>query len=117
MIKATQSNMVNDKYEVQSVDKHYLKRLEKQSNQVFYFCIEQSEILSFEHLTTFLKTSKETKAIIGEENTRATLTDAGNGYYQVTFIYFEKSFSALKEATTQLTLLEEQEARNYMLAY
>ena len=36
-------------------------------------------------------------AQLGEANTRATLTDAGNDIYQATFVYFEDSLDTLKQ--------------------
>ena len=36
-------------------------------------------------------------AQLGEANTSATLTDAGNDIYQATFVYFEDSLDALKQ--------------------
>ncbi|MCG7337755.1 hypothetical protein MHZ36_00495 [Staphylococcus sp. ACRSN] len=115
MLKATTSIVENDKYEVQSVDSHYLKRIEKKNKMERYFCIAQSEKLSLEALSTYVKSAKEVMAQLGETNARATLTDIGNGKYQATFIYFESTLDALKVATENLNLLASTEAKNHIL--
>ncbi|RIP34916.1 hypothetical protein BUZ14_06995 [Staphylococcus gallinarum] len=115
MLKATTSIIENDKYEVQSVNAYYLKRIEKSNKAKRYFCIAQSEKLTLAALSTYVKSAKQVMAQLGEENARATLTDRGNGIYQATFVYFEDSLDTLKAATENIKLLESKEAKNHIL--
>ncbi|MBU7216709.1 hypothetical protein OXR01_08815 [Staphylococcus gallinarum] len=115
MLKATTSIIENDKYEVQAINAHYLKRIEKSNKAERYFCIAQSEKLTLSALSTYVKSAKSVMAQLGEANTRATLTDAGNDIYQATFVYFEDSLDTLKTATENLSLLDSKEAKNHIL--
>lgn len=112
----TKTNIIeNDKYEVQTIDTHYLKRTQKDNGVERYFCIAQSYPLMIEALAEYVKSSKMVMARLGKENVRATFLDTGNGIYQVTIIYFDDSLSGLKEATESLSLLHSKKAINFIL--
>ncbi|MGW7918126.1 hypothetical protein ACWEXK_06900 [Staphylococcus xylosus] len=115
MLKSTIENVENEKYKLQPMNTHYLKRIEKTNLEEVYFCIEKSDVVSIEALEAHIQQSKKAFALIGEDNVRTTLQDCGNGLYQATIIYFEKSLDSLMDATKDLTLLETQEASKYML--
>ncbi|MEN3090310.1 MAG: hypothetical protein ABC378_10885 [Staphylococcus pseudoxylosus] len=115
MLKSTIENVENEKYKLQPMNTHYLKRIEKINLEEVYFCIEKSDVVSIEALETHIQRSKKAIALIGEDNVRTTLQDCGNGLYQTTIIYFEKSLDSLMDATKDLTLLETQEASEYIL--
>ncbi|MDW8797520.1 hypothetical protein NGH74_01920 [Staphylococcus pseudoxylosus] len=115
MLKSTIENVENEKYKLQPMNTHYLKRIEKINLEEVYFCIEKSDVVSIEALETHIQRSKKAITLIGEDNVRTTLQDCGNGLYQTTIIYFEKSLDSLMDATKDLTLLETQEASEYIL--
>lgn len=113
----TSTNVGNENYEIQPINTHYIKRIEKINEEEVYFCIEKSSDLSIDALKSHMKNSEKAMKIIGRKNTRATLIDLGRGFYQVTIIYFEKSFNTLMSATKHLNLLGEKEASDYILPY
>lgn len=115
MFKATTSIIENDKYEVESVNAHYLKRVQKDNNVERYFCIAQSKPLSLEALAAYVKDSKEVMSQLGKENVRATLVDTGYNVYQATIVYFDNSLSGLKAATKNLNLLNSTKAIDFIL--
>lgn len=115
MLKSTIENVENEKYKLQPMNTHYLKRIEKINLEEVYFCIEKSDVVSIEALETHIQRSKKAITLIGEDNVRTTLQDCGNGLYQTTIIYFEKSLDSLMDATKDLTLLETREASEYIL--
>ncbi|WP_436965981.1 hypothetical protein [Staphylococcus shinii] len=115
MLKSTIENVENEKYKLKPMNTHYLKRIEKINLEEVYCCIEKSDVVTIEALETHIQQSKKAIALIGEDNVRTTLQDCGNGLYQATIIYFEKSLDSLMDATKHLTLLETQEANKYIL--
>lgn len=115
MIKATMQDQENDKYLLQIVDAHVMKRITKDTQESAYCCLYQSDMLTLDALTSYTNELKVTKDYIGVANINSTLTAMGNGYYQATVALFSQSAQELRHATEHLTLLDVTTARNYML--
>lgn len=115
MIQAAMQDQENEKYLLQIVDAHVMKRITKKTQESVYCCLYQSDMLSLDALTTYTNELKVTTDYIGAANINATLTAMGNGYYQATVALFSQSAQELRHATEHLTLLDVATARNYML--
>lgn len=59
MLKSTIENVENEKYKLQPMNTHYLKRIEKTNLEEVYFCIEKSDVVSIEVLEAHISSLKK----------------------------------------------------------